>query len=392
MNLNRLVTALATKVYRRYFPYLLAGISLLEYIVKYRKYRAVESVKRGFADHRDKQVQVSNQTLDRLVRAYRRAKVDQMNVDKPYRVGRLWQEIIDTRFKSLTGALASMRLDRARTVLENFNREDCGDDTCGGGQYYQRMKSIPFYKYQFINAWHRRHKTCADAIGYSPEFDIPFVGNPVGMMRDERVVPLCNLEYRCYAEDIKSLLRGIQRPTVCEIGGGVGGQAYETIQSNPPLTYILLDIPEVLLISSYCLMASLPHHKFLLYGEDVPATDDWDIVLIPNFVMPQLDDRSVDLFFNSCSLSEMDYATADEYTRQIERICKTYLLHVNHNARLVWYDRDDKITNMIADEVVPSGFNQVYREPRLFSLLEDKFVIQLFYKAHYYKYLYRRRF
>jgi hypothetical protein len=153
-----------------------------------------------------------------------------------------------------------------------------------------------------------------------------------------------------------------------------------------------LDIPEVLLISSYYLLLAFPEKKFLLYGEGKP-TSDYDIVLMPNFVLPQLADKSVDLFFNSCSFSEMDYNIVKEYLSQIERVSNKYLMHINHNARLVWYNGGKKITNMIADEVVPNPelFQLNYKRPRRFELLEDTFVIHWFYRARYYQYLYERR-
>lgn len=388
---SKLVTEIATEVYRRYFPYLLAVISLPDYFQKYKKYRAIESVKLGFSDHREEQPSVPDPVLDRLINAYHKAKIDQKKVSKSYQVGHLWQGIIDTRFRRLTTALEANDLETIRAILENFNREDCGDDTCGGGQYYQRMRDIPFYKYQFINAWYKRYIACVEAVGYQPDFDTPFVGNPVGLSFDNKVIPLCNIEYRCYAENIKSLLKSTPCPVVCEIGGGVGGQVLETKRSISSLTYILLDIPEVLLLSSYHLMMAFPQNRFLLYGEGELKPRDYDVTLMPNFVLPHIGDCSVDLVFNSCSFSEMDYNTMVEYVSQIERVCETYLLHINHNARLVWYENDRKITNMIASEVVPEGFDLIQREPRVFSLLEDTFVIHLFFKARYYKYLYQRR-
>ncbi len=391
---NKQITILATRLYRAFSPYILAIISIPVYILKYRKYHLVKRTEKGFADHIRQQPITTDRTITRLLNAYNKAKADQKRASKPYQVGHLWQEILDTRFSRLTTALRERDSGTVKSILENFNREDCGDDTCGGGQYYQRMKKVPFYKYQYISAWQRRYDVCKKELGREPTFDSKLLGNPVGVCQGDQVVTLCNIEYHYYADQIASLVGQVAHPVICEIGGGVGGQAYETIRHHTPnLSYILLDIPEVLLLSSYYLMMAFPDKKMMLYGESGNPTD-YDIALLPNFFLPELTDSSVDVFFNSCSFSEMDYNTTKEYLRQIERVCRKYLMHINHNARLIWHEKGGKVTNMIAEEVVPDAslFRSVYRKPRLFSLLEDTFVIHWFYRAQYYQYLYERRY
>ena len=139
-------------------------------------------------------------------------------------------------------------------------------------------------------------------------------------------------------------------------------------------------------------MMSFPEKKFLLYGEDdIQNLQVYDVALLPNFVLSKFNNNTIDLFFNSCSFSEMNYNTVKEYISQIEFKCKRYLLHNNHNARLVWREKGNKITNMIADEVIPKNFELIYKKPRLFSLLEDTFVIHWFYKARYFVYLWEKK-
>lgn len=391
-----LVTMLATKVYRAFSPYFLALISIPVYFLKYRKHHLVEQTARGFADHIGQQPVTPDTTIIRLINAYNKAKSDQKRARRPYQVGHLWQEILDTRFGKLTNALLGQDSVTVKSTLENFNREDCGDDTCGGGQYHRRMRKVPFYKYQYINAWQRRYDVCKRELGKEPVFESKLIGNPVGIYQGGQVVPLCNIEYYYYAAHIQSLFQRTPSPTICEIGGGVGGQACEILRYDiPGVKYIILDIPEVLVLSSYYLLTAFPEKRVLLYGEsDISkvCSGEYDIILMPNFVLRELQNNSVDLFFNSCSFSEMNYDTTREYLHQIERICRRYLMHINHNARLVWYEKGNRITNMIADEIVPatSLFRSVYRKPRLFSLLEDIFVIHWFYRAKYYQYLYER--
>lgn len=187
----------------------------------------------------------------------------------------------------------------------------------------------------------------------------------------------------------------MKNPIICEIGGGLGGQAYKILSnSDRDLTYILLDIPEMLVISSYFLMAALPEKRFLLYGEgplDSSKLDQYDVIIMPNFMLPLLGDETVDLFFNACSFSEMDSVTVKEYIRQIERICRKYFMHINHNAKFVWYDNGKEIVNMTGSEIRPDPvrFKKIYQHPRLFALLEDK-LFYYYQKVGHFAFLYER--
>ncbi len=385
---NKAITNFATRVYRISFPNLLSLGSLPEYFLKYRRYRADESVRIGFSDHANQQIKTPDEVLYRIIKAYNKAKLDQKKVSGPYQVGHLWQGILDTQFIKLTTAIHNNDISNIQKILENFNREDCGRYSVGGAEFYCRIGHVPFYRYQFINSWYKRYEVCKRIMSSDPKLSYPLVGNPVGIYRMGQTIPISHIEYYCYADEINSLINKIANPVICEIGGGVGGQAYEVIRNGTPnLIYIILDIPEVLLLSSYFLMMAFPNKSFQLYGEE---SNNANIKLLPNFTMPELLNNSVDLFFNSCSLSEMDYATGEEYLRQIERICKTYLLHINHDAKITWYEGNDKITNMIGSEFVPESFDLIYKEPRLFSLIEDTFVIRWFYQAGHYKYLYKK--
>lgn len=209
----------------------------------------------------------------------------------------------------------------------------------------------------------------------------PPIGNPLGLYHNRQVIPIDAIRYHYYAIEILSLLRNVNNPVICEIGGGLGGQAY-TVQSSQGsdkhVTYIIIDLPEMLITSTYFLMASLPEKKFLLYGEeelmDVQGKlDQYDIILMPNFMLPQLGDKTVDLFFNSFSFSEMNSITVKEYLRQIERICRIYLMHVNHSAKFVWYENGKKYVNLPANQVIPDPkrFKKIYQRNHRFGRLKS---------------------
>jgi len=223
------------------------------------------------------------------------------------------------------------------------------------------------------------------------------LGNPVGLYHDGQIIPIDAIRYHYHATQILSLLRDVSNPVICEIGGGLGGQAYKVLSnSDRPITYILLDIPEMLVISSYFLMAALPEKKVLLYGEsplDSGKLDQYDIILMPNFMLPQLGDETVDLFFNSASFSEMDSVTVEEYIHQIERICRRYLMHVNHNQKFVWHNHGKETHNMPSTQIrpAPGRFKRIYQYPELLLLAreEDK-SLYYYYKSVYFAFLYER--
>ena len=120
---------------------------------------------------------------------------------------------------------------------------------------------------------------------------------------------------------------------VAEIGGGFGGCAYFLLSGRDPCRYVNFDLPEILMIEQYYLMSAFPEKKFLLYGEHQidfrRALQSYDVILAPNFELPNLPDDSVDFFINTGSLSEMDYATVKEYIDQIARTCRLYFFHDN---------------------------------------------------------------
>ena len=181
-----------------------------------------------------------------------------------------------------------------------------------------------------------------------------------------------------------TLVEDIDNPVICEIGGGQGGQAYSTIKNaNKHLTYINLDLPEVLAMASYLLCCGHPDKKILMYGEG-DISKDYDIILMPNFCLQELDDKSVDLFFNQRSFPEMERATVTEYLAQIGRVCSRYFYHINYNNR-----RKDPygLSYVLSTQVIPDLdiFKMVIQSPWYFNRLGEET------KLTYMSFLYERR-
>jgi hypothetical protein len=139
-------------------------------------------------------------------------------------------------------------------------------------------------------------------------------------------------DYR--AEAVLRLVRNVERPVILDLGGGFGGFCQQLMQHQSHGVYIGIDLPENLLVASYFLMVSQPTKRVLLYESaeqplDAETLAQYDIVLLPNFMLPAIDAASVDVFTNFISLSEMNYETIAEYLRQVDRVCRGYFYHEN---------------------------------------------------------------
>lgn len=103
---------------------------------------------------------------------------------------------------------------------------------------------------------------------------------------------------------------------VCEIGGGYGSFA-QKIRSNVDCKYILVDLPEANLLSSYYLSRHFPHLKFLLCDEiqgksvSKEQIDAYDFIIIPPWY--HMNDLKIDLFINTRSMMEMNSEVIKEY-------------------------------------------------------------------------------
>lgn len=364
------------------------------------KFDDSRSIKTGFLDHRSQlgpRDAIHSNILKRIARSYNKAKFQQKDAPQPYQVGQMWQGIVNAEFQELLTCLQLEDISGLETILTNLHRKPCSGSAGGGYGDYHTLKKHPIlYKYLFAYTWHKYYKTYKQINGNVSELSWPLVGNPVGLHHHGQIIPTDAFRHYYYAGEILSLLQDTDRPVVCEIGGGVGGLAYAvTSKATRNMQYILLDIPETLVLSSYFLMTALPDKNVLLYGEgslDPANLNLYDIVLMPNFVLPKLGQQVIDLFFNSCSFSEMDSITVKEYIRRIETICKKHFMHINHNAKFIWYDRDGKKNvNLPANEIIPDPdqFRKIYQHSRKFFSIKD----QVFYhdhKAQHFVFLYTR--
>jgi putative sugar O-methyltransferase len=276
--------------------------------------------------------------IKRIVSSYHLAKADQSKTTLPYKPGGAWKEDMEDRRAEYLKALNAKDFDRLSELLRNFFRNSGVAGMWNHG-YFQDIHNASMQKRKkFINDILDDYNTVIDFVD---NFDIsslkiPSVGNPWGYSIQETLVSPTACRHYYYANHAHNLLHGISAPVVCEIGGGFGGFAYYLLSSGKKVKYINFDLPEALLIQQYFLMSSFPDKQFLLYGEiaehqtiSEDVIDKYDMILMPNFALPNVTDKVADLFINTGSLSEMDYHTVEEYISQISRITKKYFFHDN---------------------------------------------------------------
>ena len=77
-------------------------------------------------------------------------------------------------------------------------------------------------------------------------------------------------------------------------------------------------------------MKNFPNKKFLLYSDlkskkiDNKVINEYDIILMPNFMLPHFEDKSIDLFFNQGTLSTISKQSNEAYLENIFRITRGY--------------------------------------------------------------------
>ena len=277
--------------------------------------------------------------IQRVIECYRACKADQPGATTVYQPGGEWADYLAERQGSYT-ALIEGDADTAAVKFKNFWRNDLSPIV----KEYAKYEQITAGEQTFIDRFEtnvRRNYDIWKEIFRAEDsvLEVPNVGNPWGLMiNDQMVIPKAT-RFHALSTQIQELVRDVDSPVIGEIGAGYGGQAYYLLRDHAKATYVDFDLPETMVIAAYYLLATCPDRSAVLYGESTAALDEQieanDIVIMPNFALPQLGDRTIDLFLNSFSFSEMPVETLTEYLQQVGRTTRKYLLHNNMDRRRV---------------------------------------------------------
>jgi hypothetical protein len=253
-------------------------------------------------------------------------------VPEEYRIGSNWGGFLKSTRKEFYDAVADSNVDTLSVLLNNFCRNCMSTGILGGEPGFLHFRDGIMTK-DFIhdfNAW----VYSIDDVNDCKNLAMPPLGNPYGYNVSGMIISN-NSFYNDYRSFFCSrLIDQIPHPVVAEIGGGYGGFAYSLLKRDVVKTYMNFDVPENLIVSSYYLSMAFPEKRILLYDNgpvklDIETIRQYDIILLPNFMLPEIADLSVDLFINTISFSEMEFSTVAAYFGQIARACKKFFYHEN---------------------------------------------------------------
>lgn len=266
----------------------------------------------------------------RVIESYRAAKHDQARAPAAYRPAGAWADHI-AQLSSLFDAMLSDNTSLVSERLKRFRRNEIGALLTEHARFDQLVAREPEAVERFetrvrrnVAIWRALHEHDSRVL------DMAEVGEPWGLILDGRLVTPKAPRYHAVASQIGELNRGLARPLVVEWGGGAGDQAYFLLRDWPGTVYVDFDLPETLAIAAYHLLAALPDHEIVLYGETHRPLDEVlteaDAVLLPNHALPKLADRVADVFLASFSLGEVPYGSLQEILPQIQRGLRRFLL------------------------------------------------------------------
>jgi hypothetical protein len=345
------------------------------------------NIRDGFADHRQQKghCKSSPEHLRRIIAAYKASKQAQYSAGLPFQIRGLWEEWISVNYKDLITALEGENTLYLAGLFDNLYRERLTIGTGGYDSYFRYQ--TPLGKLYIKYVW-SKYRDKLLTLDYDPQkIQFPFVGNPTGVVLNDRVISIETLRHAYHAVEMCELLREVPKSTVVEIGGGLGGQAYQTVtmSGGQVSKYLVFDIPEVAALSSYFLLAAFPEKRVRLFGEgpvSVECCEEYDVAVFPHVAITQLPDASVDLFYNSCSFSEMDGMSSKEYLAIIERACRKYFLHDNHDTVFEFRHSDGSVSvNVIGSKLIPDAglFKRIFKKPRVHGLPEDRSFVHFEY-------------
>ena len=159
-----------------------------------------------------------------------------------------------------------------------------------------------------------------------PEFLNGF--HPVGVYYKGKLINKNISRYQCCVSNLylmgalDAIEKNIENRIILEIGAGYGGMAncFSSFLENN-LSYIVLDLPEMLMLSGAFLYLNNPDSKIYVYEKSTFTDEflrseiyDYDIVLLPNFIQESLLKlKSIDIIINTQSFQEMTSEQIKQY-------------------------------------------------------------------------------
>ena len=226
---------------------------------------------------------------------------------------KIWNEVLDKSFNDLDA-----------DKLNNFFSNRLSDGIANSRFYDENTIKIKFselckkYKEnEVLNLFVKEENNVGNIKNYFPYQGRIITNNQIDTIN-------FYLQIEKYLEKKKNI--------ILEIGGGYGGLA-RIISENKKCTYILIDLPEINLISSFYLTSHFPDKKFLLYKDYIKNEkinfDDYDFIILPPW--SSVNNIKYDFCINIRSMMEMSVDSIIKYFSQIQDNLNEsgYFLNVN---------------------------------------------------------------
>jgi hypothetical protein len=288
---------------------------------------------------------------DRVLAAYVRMKADQPKYPA-YAPAPLWAQQLATAYAPLNG-------QDAATFLANFglNPAYTGIDS---GHQIREANGSAWRRRQFINTvlWPQlelwRLYTGAD---WSTVAE-PQIGQACGFRIAGHFMTINGSACDMYARELAPFIADAPRPTIAELGGGLGRFSWTFPKYLPESRYIDYDLPEVATLAAYYSLHARPDRRALLYGEG-QWTDGYDLAFLPSWAVETM--PLVDLVINKNSLGEMAPAAVHRYLDAM--IPRTrWFWHMNHDGKPVQLGGGE-VGLLARDYPVPARMVSRYLEP-----------------------------
>ena len=338
----------------------------------YRRYRKdprydLMNVSNGFAS-RLEVLPGDSKLLERICASYIRAVKRERVAPEIYQASAWWRQVRLASLGPVMRALENRDIESLCGMYSNFFRDPSSTGLVSvpysmtkayfGGQikdtYRRFLLGDALYA---IDYWRMRtgDRYPLDVLA-GPDF-----GNPFGITIGETLVRTGAAYQHYSAHKVAGYLQS-GKATVAEFGGGFGGMAYYLLRDQTGVKYIDFDVPESLALTSYYLLRSFPHLKFLLYGEsDVTAQSvaHADVVLMPLFEMESLATESVDVVFSSHAMSDISRAAMSAYLKTVARVTTGCFLYFGnaHGAESIRNLTDEADQRLCLDEISRSSWN-----------------------------------
>ena len=272
--------------------------------------------------------------VEKLLRMYMRIREDEAKFCREFWAGANWANFLALSRKEFYDAVTKKDVRKVTALLNNCCRNNITAGI-GPGEFYRAYCDIS--DDDFAASIVKHFKIWAHSVKADTPIDnvrFPGIGNPYGYLLDGTLVHEITFLNHYRAEYCGNLVSDSKNPVIAEIGGGMGLFAYYLIKQYPHVTYVDFDLPEILMVTAYLLSMAFPHKRILLYKDCNAAISkellaEYDIILMPAFMITALQDLTADLVINTVSLGEMSVSNINAYMEQIGRVCKGYYYSEN---------------------------------------------------------------